>query len=126
MTIAEIPADKPIQVGALVFPWMDPIDLAGPFDVLFWLPNTSVKLLWESNEPIRYYRGLGLIPDAKMPNAGEIDLLVMPGGPGQEDLIDRATPGRDDGDPVPRACPELRRGDRGGKPWGCCPQTPGV
>ncbi|MBA4182096.1 MAG: AraC family transcriptional regulator [Anaerolinea sp.] len=86
--LAEIPADKSIRVGALVFPRMDQIDLTGPFAVLSRLPNATVKLLWKSTEPVRDYRGLGLIPDAKMSDAGEVDLLVVPGGPGQEDLME--------------------------------------
>ena len=86
--IAGTPADQPIRVGMLVFPRMDQIDLTGPFAVLSRLPNATVKLLWKETDPIRDYRGLGLIPDAKIADAGEIDLLVVPGGPGQEDLME--------------------------------------
>lgn len=86
--IAEVPADKPIRVGILVFPRMDQIDLTGPFAVLSRLPNATVRLLWKATDPIRDYRGLGLIPDAKLADAGEIDLFVVPGGPGQEDLME--------------------------------------
>jgi len=86
-TLVEVHADKPIRVGALIFPKMDQIDLTGPFAVLSRLPNSTVKLLWKTTDPIRDYRGLGLIPDAKLDEAGEIDLLVVPGGPGQEDLM---------------------------------------
>ena len=87
-SIAEIPADTPIRVGALVFPRMDQIDLTGPFAVLSRLPNATVKLLWKTTDPIRDYRGLALVPDAKLADAGPIDLLVVPGGPGQEDLME--------------------------------------
>lgn len=86
--LAEIPADKPIRIGILVFPRMDQIDLTGPFAVLSRLPNAPVKLLWKATDPVRDYRGLGLIPDAKLTDAGPIDLLVVPGGPGQEDLME--------------------------------------
>lgn len=86
--IAEVPADTPIRVGILVFPKMDQIDLTGPFAVLSRLPNTTVKLFWKATDPIRDYRGLGLIPDAKLADAGPIDLFVVPGGPGQEDLME--------------------------------------
>ena len=86
--LAEIPADKPIRVGALVFPKMDQIDLTGPFAVLSRLPNATVKLVWKATDPIRDSRGFGIIPDAKLADAGEIDLLVVPGGPGQDDLME--------------------------------------
>jgi cyclohexyl-isocyanide hydratase len=86
--IAEIPADKAIRVGIIMFPRMDQIDLTGPFAVLSRLPNASVKLMWKTTDPIRDYRGLGLVPDTKLADAGPIDLLVVPGGPGQEDLME--------------------------------------
>ena len=47
----------------------------------------GVPLVSES-DPIRDYRGLALIPDARLADAGAIDLLVVPGGPGQEDLME--------------------------------------
>jgi cyclohexyl-isocyanide hydratase len=89
--IAEVPADTPIRVGVLVFPKMDQIDLTGPFAVLSRLPNATVKLLWKTTDPIRDYRGLGLTPDANLADAGPIDLFVVPGGPGQEDLMEDET-----------------------------------
>lgn len=51
--IAEIPADKPIRVSAIVFPRMAQIDLTGPFSVLSRLPNATVKLLWKTTDPNR-------------------------------------------------------------------------
>jgi cyclohexyl-isocyanide hydratase len=88
--LAEIPLDRPIRVGALVFPRMDQIDLTGPFAVLSRLPNATVRLLGKTADPVRDYRGLGLTPDARLADAGPIDLLVVPGGPGQEDLMEDA------------------------------------
>jgi cyclohexyl-isocyanide hydratase len=67
---------------------MDQIDLTGPFAVLSRLPNATVRLLWKTTDPVRDSRGLGLIPDARLADAGPIDLLVVPGGPGQEDLME--------------------------------------
>jgi len=37
---------------------------------------------------VRDYHGLALIPDASLADAKPIDLLVIPGGPGQEDLME--------------------------------------
>ena len=87
-TAVQVPLEQPIRVGAIVFPGMDQIDLTGPFAVLSRLPNASFQLLWKSTAPVRDYRGLGLIPDAILADAGPIDLLVIPGGPGQEELME--------------------------------------
>ncbi len=85
---AQIPLDKHIRVGAVVFPRMDQIDLTGPFAVLSRLPNASVQLLWKNTALFRDYRGFGITPDATFADAGPIDLLMITGGPGQEDLMD--------------------------------------
>lgn len=38
--------------------------------------------------PVRDHKGLRLLPDASLANAKPIDLLIVPGGPGQEDLME--------------------------------------
>lgn len=86
--VAEVPPDVPIRVGALAFPGMDQIDLTGPFAVLCRLPNASVRLLAKETGPVADQSGLRLVPDATLADAGPIDLLVVPGGPGQEELME--------------------------------------
>lgn len=83
-----IPPEQHIRIGALVFPEIDQIDLTGPFAVLSRLPNSSFQLLWKSTAPLRDYRGLRPIPDAAFADAQSIDLLLVPGGPGQEALME--------------------------------------
>lgn len=83
-----VPPDQHIRVGAVVFPGMDQVDLTGPFAVLSRLPNSSFQLAWKDTSPVRDYHGLALVPDATLADAGPIDLLVMPGGPGQEELME--------------------------------------
>jgi cyclohexyl-isocyanide hydratase len=86
--LAEIPPAQHIRIGALVFPRMDQVDLTGPYSVLSRLPNSSFQLLWKDTRPVRDYHGFGLIPDAGLAEADPIDLLVIPGGPGQEGLME--------------------------------------
>ncbi|PQO42203.1 DJ-1/PfpI family protein [Blastopirellula marina] len=83
-----IPNDQHIQIGALVFPNMDQIDLTGPYAVLSRLPNSSIQLLAKEKGIIRDHLGLGLVPDATLEEAKPIDLLLIPGGPGQEALME--------------------------------------
>ena len=77
-----------LNVAALVFPGMDQIDLTGPFAVLSRLPDSTVQLVWKDANPIRDYRGLRLLPDARFADARPVDLLVVPGGPGQEEVME--------------------------------------
>ena len=82
------PSEKHINIGALVFPQMDQIDLTGPFEVLSRLPNSTFHLLWKERTPLRDFRGLIITPEMTFADAPALDLLVVPGGFGQETLMD--------------------------------------
>src|SRR5215510_13417675 len=83
-----VPPEQHIQIGAIIFPQMDQMDLTGPFAVLSRLPNSSFQLLWKNTKPVRDMHGLVLTPDATFADAKPIDLLVMTGGAGQEALME--------------------------------------
>jgi cyclohexyl-isocyanide hydratase len=80
--------EKHINIGALVFPRMDQIDLTGPFEVLSRIPNSTFHLLWKELIPVRDIRGLIITPETAFAEAPQLDLLVVPGGFGQEALMD--------------------------------------
>jgi cyclohexyl-isocyanide hydratase len=82
-----VPLEQHIQIGAMVFPQVDQMDLTGPFAVLSRLPNSSFQLLWKNTEAVRDMHGLALTPDATFADAKPIDLLVVPGGAGQEGVM---------------------------------------
>ena len=84
----QISNKQEIRIGIIVFPRMDQMDLTGPFAVFARLPNAKVQLLWKNTEPVRDQSGLGIVPDAKFAEANPIDLLVVPGGSGQEELME--------------------------------------
>jgi len=83
-----IPADRPLKIGSLLFEGLDQIDLTGPFEVLSRLPNATHRLYGLTGEPVRDVMGLRLIPDARLKEAPQLDVLHIPGGPGQEDLME--------------------------------------
>jgi cyclohexyl-isocyanide hydratase len=82
-----ISEDRHLRIGALIFPDMDQIDLTGPFEVLSRLPNSSFSLFWKDTKPIRDMKGLALTPDCSFAEAEALDVLVVPGGFGQEALM---------------------------------------
>ncbi|MUL82294.1 MULTISPECIES: DJ-1/PfpI family protein [unclassified Mycolicibacterium] len=77
-----------LKFGAVVFDDTDQIDLTGPYEVLAGLENTSYTTYGLSMAPVRDYRGLRLLPDAVLEEAPQLDVLHVPGGPGQEALMD--------------------------------------
>jgi cyclohexyl-isocyanide hydratase len=83
-----IPHDTHLQVGSLLFEGLDQIDLTGPFEILSRIPNSTYRIFGKTAEPVRDVRGLRLSPDASLAEAPQLDLLHVPGGFGQEALMD--------------------------------------
>jgi cyclohexyl-isocyanide hydratase len=75
---------KPLNIGILIFPDMDQIDFTGPFEVLSRLSNAKVQVIGTQAGPFRDHRGLTLTPDVLLADAPPLDLLQVPGGPGQQ------------------------------------------
>ena len=85
-----ISSDRHLQIGSLLFEGVDQIDLTGPFEVMSRLPNSTYKIYARTLEPIRDVRGLRLLADATLSQAPQLDVIHVPGGVGQEDLMDDA------------------------------------
>lgn len=83
-----IPHDTPLLIGSLLFEGVDQIDLTGPFEVLSRLPNSTVGIFGRTAEPVRDLKGLRLTPDAALTDAPPLDVLHVPGGFGQEALME--------------------------------------
>jgi cyclohexyl-isocyanide hydratase len=80
--------DQDLHIGALVFTDMDQIDFTGPFEVLSRLPGAKFHVMGKETKPIRDVMGLILTPETSIAEAPSLDLLVVPGGPGQEGLME--------------------------------------
>lgn len=77
----------PLSVGCLIFDRMDQIDLTGPFEVLSRMPDTTVRLIAKELAPIRDMQGLRLLPDLTITQPELFDVLLVPGGYGQQQLM---------------------------------------
>jgi cyclohexyl-isocyanide hydratase len=83
-----IPHETHLQIGSLLFEGLDQIDLTGPFEVLSRIPNSTYRLYGKSTDPVRDLKGLRLTPDAAIADAPQLDVLHVPGGFGQEALME--------------------------------------
>jgi cyclohexyl-isocyanide hydratase len=82
------PHDTHLDIGSLLFEGIDQIDLTGPFEVLARIPNATYRIYGKTAAPVRDLNGLWLTPDASLPKAPPLDVLHVPGGFGQESLME--------------------------------------
>jgi cyclohexyl-isocyanide hydratase len=74
----------------VLFPGLTQLDLAGPYEVLARLPNTTVYLVAATVAPVRTERGLTITPDATFDAVPPLDVICVPGGPGVDPLMEDA------------------------------------
>ena len=86
MNMQAICKEKHLSIGALIFPEMDQCDFTGPFEVLARIPDSTFYTLWKEKEIIRDKRGMQLLPDTSLAEAPQLDVLLVPGGYGQEQV----------------------------------------
>lgn len=80
--------NTPLTIGAIIFDGVDQIDFTGPFEVLSRLPDSTFHVIGKSRSPVRDVNGLLLTPEMTLGEAPPLDLLVVPGGRGQQALMD--------------------------------------
>ena len=86
--MSELLLDTHLNIGAIIYPMVDQIDFTGPFEVLARIPNSTFHVIGKEQAPVRDMRGLLLTPEASFSDAPQLDLLLVPGGYGQEALMD--------------------------------------
>ncbi len=75
-------------IGMLIFPRMTQLDFTGPFEVFARIPNAKVHVLWKQLEPVTSDRGLAIMPTTTLDACPDLDLICLPGGPGQIAMMD--------------------------------------
>jgi len=80
------------RIGMLIFPRLTQLDMTGPYEVLARLRNTSVDLVSRTRDPVTTDRGMQIVPTVTYSDCPPLDVVMVPGGPGQQDLMeDEAT-----------------------------------
>ncbi len=76
------------RIGMLLFPRLTQLDMTGPYEVLARLPDTAVDLVARSLDPVTTDRGMQIVPTATYADCPMLDVVMVPGGPGQQDLME--------------------------------------
>ncbi|MHC8406514.1 isonitrile hydratase [Pseudomonas sp. TMB3-21] len=77
-----------LQIGFLLFPQVQQLDLTGPFDVLASLPDVKVHLIWKDLMPVTASTGLMLKPTTTFSECPPLDVICVPGGSGVGALME--------------------------------------
>ena len=77
----------PVQIGILLFPRVQQLDLTGPYEVFVSLPDTMVHLVWKDLLPITSATGLILQPTMTFADCPQLDVVCVPGGAGINPLL---------------------------------------
>ena len=76
-----------LQIGFLVFPRVQQLDLTAPYEVFATLPGAEVHLVWKTREPLMSVTGLPLQATKTFADCPQLDVICVPGGYGINDLL---------------------------------------
>ncbi|SMQ65423.1 cyclohexyl-isocyanide hydratase [Devosia lucknowensis] len=76
-----------LNIGLLVFPNVQQLDLMGPYEVFASVPDLTVHLVWKDLEPLRSATGLMLQPTMTIADCPKLDVICVPGGGGVNALL---------------------------------------
>ncbi|WP_052866625.1 DJ-1/PfpI family protein [Streptomyces niger] len=77
-----------MQIAILLYDRFTALDAIGPYDTLGRLPGAETVFVGQRTGPVRNdSHGLAMVADATLEEVTAPDILVVPGGPGQSDLM---------------------------------------
>lgn len=82
-----------MSIGFLIFPGAEELDFVGPWEMLAtWTRHLNgpgpCLLVAQSKVPIACANGMTVNPDADFASCGQLDYLLVPGGPGTRTEVD--------------------------------------
>ena len=78
---------KTIHLGFFIYPGVTQLDATGPAQVLARLPGAVVHMVWKTREPVPTDAGFAIVPTDSFESCPPLDVLCVPGGGGQADLM---------------------------------------
>lgn len=81
--------EKRLEIGMLLYPGLTLLDLIGPATVFSWFSN--IHLAWKTKDLIYSDTGIGIQPNCTFETCPrDLDVLFVPGGFGQQQLMNDA------------------------------------
>lgn len=76
-----------LEIGLLVFPRVQQLDLTGPYEVFASIPGARVHLVARARDPVASATGLVLAPTITFADCPQLDVVCVPGGAGVNALM---------------------------------------
>ena len=80
----------PIEIGFIVFPNVQQLDLTGPCEVFASWPRARLRLVGQTLDPVVSSTKLVLTPDETYEACPQLDVLCIPGGAGTAAALTRS------------------------------------
>lgn len=79
-----------INIGFLIYPGVTQLDATGPAQVLSFIPNAKIHMVWKNTDPVMSDADFAILPTNNFDNCPNLDLICVPGGEGQRVLMEDA------------------------------------
>lgn len=79
-----------MQIGFLVFPNLQQLDLTGPYEIFATAPETTLHLIWKDRAPVTSTTGISFTPTTTFAECPALDVFCVPGGLGVNPLMQDA------------------------------------
>ena len=81
---------NPIAIGILIYPNLTQLDATGPAQVLARVPGATLHMIWKTLDPVKTDAGFSIVPTTTFEDCPQLDVICIPGGAGQIDLMNDA------------------------------------
>jgi len=78
---------EPIQIGILLYPNVTQLDATGPAQVLSRVPGAKMHMIWKTHDPVPTDAGFSIVPTTTFADCPQLDLICVPGGGGQVEVM---------------------------------------
>lgn len=79
-----------MKIGFLIFPDLTALDFVGPCQVLSQVPGAEIYVFWRTLDAVKTDAGFSLNPTHVFDDAPQMDVICVPGGPGQKAIMEDA------------------------------------
>ncbi|MCA0303868.1 MAG: DJ-1/PfpI family protein [Proteobacteria bacterium] len=76
-----------LNIGILFFPRVTQLDATGPAQVLSRIPGAKMHIVWKTRDPVPTDSGFSVMPTTTFADCPQLDVICVPGGAGQVDLM---------------------------------------